>query len=155
SARPPARASRPRACCRSRRRGATRFSRASSGFCRGSRGSPRKAARNGSPRESLEFQVSGWNARKSAVLCRAIMKRHLVLCFVLAAGVSAASAQEMVERIVARVNDGLVTQSEYDKRLALAARSANVPAPTDEIRISTLEDMIKEHLLEDRAKEMS
>jgi parvulin-like peptidyl-prolyl isomerase len=68
---------------------------------------------------------------------------------------SAALAQELVERIVARVNDGLVTQSEYDKRLALATKSANIAVPSDELRIATLEDMIKEHLLEDRAKEMS
>jgi len=66
-----------------------------------------------------------------------------------------AGAQEMVERIVARVNDGLVTQSEYDKRLSLAAKSANTAAASDELKISVLEDMIKEHLLEDRAKEMS
>jgi peptidyl-prolyl cis-trans isomerase SurA len=75
--------------------------------------------------------------------------------FVMTAAGGVLLAQEMVERIVARVNDGLVTQSEYDKRLALATRSANAPAPTDEVRIATLEDMIKEHLLEDRAKEMS
>ncbi|HEY1249851.1 MAG TPA: SurA N-terminal domain-containing protein [Thermoanaerobaculia bacterium] len=81
--------------------------------------------------------------------------RLLSLLLALAAFAATAAAQEMVERIVARVNDGLVTQTEYDKRLALATRSANVPAPTDEIRLATLEDMIKEHLLEDRAKEMS
>jgi parvulin-like peptidyl-prolyl isomerase len=68
---------------------------------------------------------------------------------------SAALAQELVERIVARVNDGLVTQSEYDKRLALATKSANVAVASDDLKIATLEDMIKEHLLEDRAKEMS
>jgi len=72
-----------------------------------------------------------------------------------AAGAPAAGAQEMIERIVARVNDGVVTQSEYDKRLTLATHAANTPTPSDEIRIATLEDMIKEHLLEDRAKEMS
>ena len=82
------------------------------------------------------------------------MKRLLPL-FVLLAAASAALAQELVERIVARVNDGLVTQSEYDKRLALATKSANVAVPPDELKIATLEDMIKEHLLEDRAKEMS
>jgi parvulin-like peptidyl-prolyl isomerase len=72
-----------------------------------------------------------------------------------AAAGSAAVAQELVERIVARVNDGLVTQSDYDKRLALATKGANISVPSDELKISTLEDMIKEHLLEDRAKEMS
>ncbi len=94
------------------------------------------------------------------MLCKAIMRstrRSLTLAFsaALAAGASVVLSQELVERIVARVNDGLVTQSDYDKRLALAAKSANVAVPSDEIRIATLEDMIKEHLLEDRAKEMS
>jgi peptidyl-prolyl cis-trans isomerase SurA len=78
------------------------------------------------------------------------MKRLLPLLLV----ASAASAQELVERIVARVNDGLVTQSEYDRRLGLAAKAANTTLISDELRISVLEDMIKEHLLEDRAKEM-
>ena len=68
---------------------------------------------------------------------------------------AAARADELVERIVARVNDGLVTQSEYDKRLALTAKASHVPADSDEMRRSVLEDLIKERLLEDRAKEMS
>jgi parvulin-like peptidyl-prolyl isomerase len=84
------------------------------------------------------------------------MKRLLGLfAFLTAAGLSTAAAQELVERIVARVNDGLVLQTEYDKRLTLAIKAANVSAPTDDVKISVLEDMIKEHLLEDRAKEMS
>ena len=82
------------------------------------------------------------------------MKRALSILLLTAAAASGA-AQEMVERIVARVNDGLVTQSEYDKRLGLALRATNATTASDELRISVLEDMIKEHLLEDRAKEMS
>ncbi|MFI5403278.1 MAG: SurA N-terminal domain-containing protein [Planctomycetota bacterium] len=83
------------------------------------------------------------------------MKRALwILCLLLAGAATARAQQEMVERIVARVNDGLVTQSDYDKRLAIAIKGANVTTVSDELRISVLEDMIKEHLLEDRAKEM-
>jgi peptidyl-prolyl cis-trans isomerase SurA len=87
------------------------------------------------------------------------MKRaSLGLALLAASGLFAAApslAQELVERIIARVNDGLVTQSDYDKRLALAVKAANNASPTDEVRISVLEDLIKEHLLEDRAREMS
>lgn len=88
------------------------------------------------------------------------MKRaSLGLSLLAASGLCAAAAtslaQELVERIIARVNDGLVTQSDYDKRLALAVKAANNASPSDEVRISVLEDLIKEHLLEDRAREMS
>ena len=82
------------------------------------------------------------------------MKRLLPLFLLAASAAATVFAQELVERIVARVNDGLVTQSEYDKRLALAVKAANTAKISDELRISVLEDMIKEHLLEDRAKEM-
>jgi peptidyl-prolyl cis-trans isomerase SurA len=84
------------------------------------------------------------------------MKRILPLILLLAAWSAArAGADELVERIVARVNDGLVTQSEFDKRLSLAAKAAHASADSDEMRRSVLEDLIKERLLEDRAKEMS
>lgn len=84
------------------------------------------------------------------------MKRSLCLVVAFVACVAARSgAEDLVERIVARVNDGLVTQSEYDKRLALATKATHAAPDSDETRRSVLEDMIKEHLLEDRAKEMS
>ena len=84
------------------------------------------------------------------------MKRILALVLVLTGwGAVRAGSEELVERILARVNDGLVTQSEYDKRLALAAKAAHATTSTEEMRRAVLDDMIKEHLLEDRAKEMS
>ena len=42
-------------------------------------------------------------------------------------------AAELVERIVARVNDRLITQSEYDKRLAVAAKRRERPTDLDEL----------------------
>jgi peptidyl-prolyl cis-trans isomerase SurA len=82
------------------------------------------------------------------------MKRVLLLGLLVgcAAGLPAA---EVVERIVARVNDGLITQTEYDKRLGLAIKAARAAPDVDETRRAVLEDLIKERLLEDRAKEMS
>ena len=84
--------------------------------------------------------------------------RKPVLLFVLSALAAGAAlpAAELVEQIVVRVNDRLVTQTEFDKRLALAAKAPGRP-PTDlaELQRSVLEDLIREKLLEERAKEMS
>jgi len=77
----------------------------------------------------------------------------LLLAAVLPA--SAGFAAELVEQIVVRVNDRLITQSEFDKRLAIAARAPNHPTDPAEIERNVLEDLIKEKLLEERAKEMS
>ena len=76
--------------------------------------------------------------------------RALFLCA--AASAATLAAADLVEGIVARVNDRLITQSEYDRRL-LATRQGR--AADAQARIVVLEDMIKEKLLEDRAKEMS
>lgn len=80
------------------------------------------------------------------------MKRPLFL--VLLAGLLAggASAAELVERIVARVNDRLITQSEYDKRVEMASRGSR-GADQAMLRGQVLEDMIREKLLEERAIE--
>jgi parvulin-like peptidyl-prolyl isomerase len=80
--------------------------------------------------------------------------RALFLCAAASAATLAATlgAGELVEGIVARVNDKLITQSEYDKRLAATRQGARAD---NNVRIVVLEDMIKEKLLEERAKEMS
>ena len=78
--------------------------------------------------------------------------------FLLFAGLSAAAglfAAELVEQIVVRVNDRLITQSEFDRRLAMAAKAPNHASDPAEFRKTVLEDLIREKLLEERAKEMS
>ena len=45
-----------------------------------------------------------------------------------AAALAAAPRAELVERIVARVNDRLITQSEFDKRLSVAMQAGARPA---------------------------
>jgi parvulin-like peptidyl-prolyl isomerase len=62
------------------------------------------------------------------------------------------AAAELVEKVVARVNDQLITYSEFQKRLADAR-----PAPgTDpaKAKVELLDDIIKEKLLAERAREM-
>jgi parvulin-like peptidyl-prolyl isomerase len=79
---------------------------------------------------------------------------------VLAAGAAAlvlaatAPAAELVERIVARVNDRLITQTEFDKRISMAQKVGRT-GDSPEVRIVILEDMIREKLLDERAKEMA
>ncbi len=82
------------------------------------------------------------------------MKRTLLAAALLGVAVLRLSAAELVERIVARVNDRLITQSEYDKRVAIAMRAPRAP-DAQTVRGTVLEDMIREKLLEERAKEMS
>ncbi|MEO8191759.1 MAG: SurA N-terminal domain-containing protein [Acidobacteriota bacterium] len=65
-----------------------------------------------------------------------------------------ARAAELVERIVARVNDRLITQSEYDKRLTAAQNAPNSPADKVQLKKDVLDDMIRERLIDERAKEL-
>jgi parvulin-like peptidyl-prolyl isomerase len=65
-------------------------------------------------------------------------------------------AAELVEQIVVRVNDRLITQSEFDHRVAMAAKAPNrSTSDMAELQKVVLEDLIREKLLEERAKEMS
>ena len=82
------------------------------------------------------------------------MKRVFLAAVLTISATSLLSGGDLVERIVARVNDRLITQSEYDKRVTMAMRS---PRATDAALVKTtiLEDMIREKLLEERAIEMS
>ncbi len=83
------------------------------------------------------------------------MKRSVLTFFAAAACAASLSGAELIERIVARVNDKLITQSEYDKRLSAAQKALVASADPEQIRKAVLEDMIKEKLLEERATEMA
>jgi parvulin-like peptidyl-prolyl isomerase len=78
----------------------------------------------------------------------------LFLVSVLAATVSLPAA-EVVEKIVARVNDRLITHSEFQKRVSTAAQVPQAPRDMGELRRLVLDDMIREMLLEERARELS
>lgn len=82
------------------------------------------------------------------------MKRTVLALAALLAALGLPAA-ELVESIVARVNDQLITQSEYDKRLSVALRSARGAGDQTQLRTQILEDMIREKLLDERAREMA
>ncbi|MEP6801282.1 MAG: SurA N-terminal domain-containing protein [Acidobacteriota bacterium] len=65
-----------------------------------------------------------------------------------------APAGELVERIVARVNDRLITQTEFDKRLTAAQNAPNAPPDKAQLKKDVLDDMIRERLIDERAKEL-
>ncbi|MEP6768171.1 MAG: SurA N-terminal domain-containing protein, partial [Acidobacteriota bacterium] len=77
----------------------------------------------------------------------------LLIPFVLTAA-APSPAGELVERIVARVNDRLITQSEFDRRLTAAQNAPNAPPDKTQLKKDTLEDMIRERLIDERAKEL-
>lgn len=83
------------------------------------------------------------------------MKRAiLAVGAALLVGAPAFSA-ELVERIVARVNDRLITQSEFDKRVDLTSKGPQAPKDRGQLRREALDDLIKEKLLAERARELS
>ena len=66
------------------------------------------------------------------------------------------AAAELVEQIVARVNDRLITQSRVRQPARRSPRRPrNHPTDLAELQKDVLEDLIREKLLEERAKEMS
>ena len=67
----------------------------------------------------------------------------------------AAFAADLVERIIARVNDRLITQSEFDKRVETTAKAPQATNDRAQLRRESLDDLIKEKLLDERAKELS
>ena len=83
------------------------------------------------------------------------MNKKPLLAAIAVAALALPLRAEMVERIVARVNDRLITQSEFDKRLEAAKHGPNAPKDIAQLQKDTLEDMIREKLLDERAKELS
>jgi len=65
-----------------------------------------------------------------------------------------AIAGELVEKIVARVNDRLITNSEFEKRLETAQHGPQAGSDKGALKKEVLDDLIKEKLIEERAKEL-
>ena len=82
-------------------------------------------------------------------------RRILSAVLVLFAATSLLTAAELVERVLVRVNDRLITQSEFDKRLDAARAAPNASTDVTQVKKEVLDDLIKERLLEERAKELS
>ena len=65
-----------------------------------------------------------------------------------------APAAELVEKIVARVNDRLITHSDFEKRFAVFLQSPQAGNNPIEARRKLLAEIIDERLLEERAKDL-
>lgn len=83
------------------------------------------------------------------------MKRALVIAGGAVVLGGAVFAADLVERIVARVNDRLITQSEFDRRVDALVKAQQQPKERAQVRVDALDDLIKEKLLAERAKELS
>lgn len=81
------------------------------------------------------------------------MKRIPIVLFA-AALTGAAYGAELVEKILVRVNDRLITHSEFEKRVDVSSHAPGASTDVSQIRREVLQDLIKEKLLEERAKEM-
>lgn len=81
------------------------------------------------------------------------MKKGLTTLLLLF-GAASVPAAELVEKIVARVNDRLITHTDFEKRLDVAATAPNAPADRAKLRQVLLDDMIQEKLLEERAEDL-
>jgi parvulin-like peptidyl-prolyl isomerase len=81
------------------------------------------------------------------------MKRGPLLLLGIFLAFSLAGA-ELVESILARVNDRLITNSEFQRRVAAASHGPQASSDPAQLKREVLEDLIKEKLLEERAKEM-
>ena len=83
------------------------------------------------------------------------MKRN---SFLLAVGIFLAfslAGAELVEKILVRVNDRLITNSEFQRRIVAASHAPGASTDVSAVKREVLQDLIKEKLLEERAKEMS
>jgi parvulin-like peptidyl-prolyl isomerase len=86
------------------------------------------------------------------------MERRMKRVSLLLAGVFLAfslTGAELVEKILARVNDRLITNSEFQRRVVAASHAPQASTDQAQIKREVLQDLIMEKLLEERAREMS
>lgn len=83
------------------------------------------------------------------------MKKILFVASLLSAVVAAPAAPaELVEKVVARVNDRLITWTEYQRRIEQVSRGPEAPSDPAKLRKDVLDELIREKLLEERAAEL-
>ncbi|HMA17656.1 MAG TPA: SurA N-terminal domain-containing protein, partial [Thermoanaerobaculia bacterium] len=83
------------------------------------------------------------------------MRHRIPIVLALFLAGATAGAGELVEKIVARVNDRLITSSEFQKRFEVFISSPQAGNNPLEARRKLLKELIDEKLLEERAKELS
>jgi len=76
--------------------------------------------------------------------------KKTVLLAAFALGSLPAFGADLVDRVVARVNDGIVTESELDFRVERARKDPQAPDPS-KLKIVVLEQMIRQKLIDDKA----
>ena len=73
----------------------------------------------------------------------------------LAAAVSApVFAAELVDRVVARVNDAIITESDFDARVERARKDPQAPTDLPHLRLVVLQQMIRGRLIEAKAEKL-
>jgi len=83
------------------------------------------------------------------------MRRTLLVSLFAAGVASLALGAELVEKIVARVNDRLITHTEFERRYEAFAASPQAGNNPLEARRRLLAELIDERLLEERGKELN
>ena len=83
----------------------------------------------------------------------------LVSVLLLAASARPLAAGEVIDRILVRVNSRIITQSQLDNRLEQILKDQGGAPPRDpqrmeEMRRATMEELVNEALLEDRARDL-
>lgn len=77
--------------------------------------------------------------------------RKIFAVLLLSAAASAAAGADLVERVVARVDDAIITQSDLDARVERARKDPQAPTDLTKLRITVLEQMIRQKLVEGKA----
>ncbi|HEY7862289.1 MAG TPA: SurA N-terminal domain-containing protein [Thermoanaerobaculia bacterium] len=76
------------------------------------------------------------------------------IVFALALLIAASASAELVEKVVARINDRLITWTEYQHRLEQASAAPGASTDTAKLRKDVLDELIREKLLEEKAAEL-
>lgn len=74
-----------------------------------------------------------------------------ILAILMCAAASAAAGAELVERVVARVNDAIITEGDLDARVERARKDPQAPTDLTRLRVVVLEQMIRQKLVEGKA----
>ncbi|MGH9441426.1 MAG: SurA N-terminal domain-containing protein [Thermoanaerobaculia bacterium] len=61
------------------------------------------------------------------------------------------AAAELVDRVVARVGDSMISQSELDQRVERARKDPGAPPDVNRLRLIVLEQMIRQKIVDDKA----
>lgn len=80
-----------------------------------------------------------------------ISRRFTAVVLAVAGSLAAASGAELVERVIARVDDAIITQSELDGRVDRARKDPQAPTDTARLRLVVLQQMIRQKLVEAKA----